>query len=100
MVGTPLLMAATSLMVKPGDQGFFSFLPSMAAALPPSSLSEGRIPFTTILLVPISFIWSKIDCFAPVPIANMAITAPTPKIIPKAVNMALNWFAITPSKAK
>ncbi|OPZ96090.1 MAG: hypothetical protein BWY70_01841 [Bacteroidetes bacterium ADurb.Bin408] len=64
-----------------------------------TSSSSSTIGVISMLFKPTSLIWFKISCLAPLPIASMAITAATPKIIPRAVSTALNLLAIMASSA-
>ncbi len=52
-----------------------------------------------ILLTPTIFICSIISCLAPLPIASMAITAATPKMIPRAVSIDFSLFETIDSTA-
>ena len=96
IVGIMWLIDDTSSIESPGDHFLFSSL--FSSSLP--SLSSSDTLFIIILLEPISFICSMIAFCAPEPIASMATTAATPKMIPNAVRKARNLLATIPSIAR
>jgi len=102
-LGMMFCKAAKSSSVNPGDQGrlllSLLLLVLVASADSDSPSSSGMTDSTTMLFVPMSFMRSRMDCLAPVPMASMAITAATPNKIPSPVSKARRRFAMTASIA-
>ena len=82
--------------LSPGDHFFFSFFAELSSTFSSFCSTTGLI---TMLFTPTRRICSRISLCAPLPTASMAITAATPKIIPRAVSNDRTLFAITASTA-